>query len=405
MMPTINEYLHALATPTFRTLGRMRVDGEVMLAGRNAVIFRLFTERGEAKSLKCFLASPAASEAIYGYLARSKSPLLPARTHYLPRELWIFERQEWANVVISDWIPGTTLENRIAGADPAMMEQLAAKFDDLARTLLAEEWAHGDLKPENIVVDDALTMTPIDHDAMFLPALAGRAAHELGTPLWQHPARDASLYDKHLDDYSIALISTTLHVLARWPQLRQAGDPLLLDPAEVVGGTSALYPRLLQSLELAGEGRLCALACLLASPSPRLPGLRQLMYAGSAPRDTPLEMFIERGKWGYRTAAGQVAIHPQYDRAFDFSDGLAAVRLGASWHFIDPQNQIRINGAHFTRVKPFHEGLAAVEQQGKWGYIAPDGNWAIEPRYTAARNFRDGKAQVVENDKELLISR
>jgi DNA-binding helix-hairpin-helix protein with protein kinase domain len=94
---------------------------------------------------------------------------------------------------------------------------LARNFDILCGELLAQEWAHGDLKPENIVVASDGGMTPVDCDAMWIPAFAGRRACELGTPPYRHPERDESWFDKRIDDYSIKFISAALHALALDP--------------------------------------------------------------------------------------------------------------------------------------------------------------------------------------------
>src|SRR3954462_2626566 len=41
------------------------------------------------------------------------------------------------------------------------------------------------------------------------------------------------------------------------------------------------------------------------------------------------------GKWGYINRTGEVVIKPQYDDAWDFSEGLAYVREGARRGLID----------------------------------------------------------------------
>ena len=65
----------------------------------------------------------------------------------------------------------------------------------MAAALTADDWAHGDLKPENIVADNRGRLHLIDFDAMFLPAFAGRHSPELGTAAFQHPARTVRDFD------------------------------------------------------------------------------------------------------------------------------------------------------------------------------------------------------------------
>ena len=87
----------------------------------------------------------------------------------------------------------------------------------MAVGLLDREYAHGDLKPENIIVTPDGDMRAIDWDAAFTPELAGNPAPETGTAAYQHPLRTNELFDKHIDDYSIAMLSTMLHAAASTP--------------------------------------------------------------------------------------------------------------------------------------------------------------------------------------------
>lgn len=88
------------------------------------------------------------------------------------------------DVVLSDWIEGVTLHEAVAAAaeagDTARLRRFAAAFDRMAAALTADDWAHGDLKPENIVADNRGRLHLIDFDAMFLPAFAGRHSPEPG---------------------------------------------------------------------------------------------------------------------------------------------------------------------------------------------------------------------------------
>src|SRR5207249_1477743 len=93
-----------------------------------------------------------------------------------------------------------------------------------------------------------------------------------------------------------------------------------------------------------------------------------------------------------------------------FHEGLAAVRLGDKWGYIDKQGMLVIS-PRFDRASMFAEGLAAVEIDrtgdrsavcqtddascvGKWGYIDKRGTLVIAAQFDAAEGFREGLARV-----------
>ena len=76
------------------------------------------------------------------------------------------------------------------------------------------------------------------------------------------------------------------------------------------------------------------------------------------------ELFVENGLWGYRTPE-QVVVPPLYDCGFDFTEGLAAVRVGQAWHYIDTEGRTRIRCAGYEAVKPFRNGRAKVIRDGR----------------------------------------
>jgi hypothetical protein len=51
----------------------------------------------------------------------------------------------------------------------------------------------------------------------------------------------------------------------------------------------------------------------------------------------------------------------------------------------------------FTRAKDFSEGLARVKVGNDWGYIDATGNMVIDARFARARDFSDGRAKVKLN--------
>ena len=84
----------------------------------------------------------------------------------------------------------------------------------------------------------------------------------------------------------------------------------------------------------------------------------------------------ENGKYGYMDKDGNVVINPQFDRADDFSEGLARVRIGdektGKWGYIDKEGKFVIN-PQFDCAEDFSEGLAKVKVGGKYGWIDKTG--------------------------------
>ena len=88
-----------------------------------------------------------------------------------------------------------------------------------------------------------------------------------------------------------------------------------------------------------------------------------------------------------------------------FSEGIAFLPSRSSY---DYKVAIDHDGAelfeiHALAILPMMDGRAAfADHRGKWGYIDDQGNVAIEPTYTRAGNFRDGRA-VVSKDRSSFL--
>ena len=54
-----------------------------------------------------------------------------------------------------------------------------------------------------------------------------------------------------------------------------------------------------------------------------------------------------------------------YDNGFDFSEGLAAVCLGRTWHYIDPEGRIRLSCPGCEAANPFRGGRARIVRDGR----------------------------------------
>lgn len=403
-MFTLRQYLTTLADThgLTRTMGNIDVcrDGQGRMCytvGNSAIVFRI-RYRGEIRSLRCYMHPPRHLAEIYG-------------DRLLLQELFLYTSPQcgvWVDVVLGEWVDGITLheaatEAALAGDTPQLL-RLAAAFDRMAAALTSDDWAHGDLKPENIIVDRAGGLHLIDFDATFLPAFAGEASPELGTAAFQHPARTIRDFDASLDDYPAALISTALHALALDPGLYARypdADGLLFTPQQIAGDNA--LREAIALFERAGCALQYRIARLLYAPTPRLFGLAELLAwavrdtgaepgaepdaepgkrpageTGTEPGEKPAgkpgteaavpgtvpELFVSNGLWGYRTPERTV-IPPLYDSGFDFTEGLAAVRIGTSWHYIDTQGRTRIRCTGCEAVKPFRNGRAGIVRDGR----------------------------------------
>ena len=378
-MFTLRQYLLTLWQPhgLMRTLDtleplRDRTGRPLFAAGNSAAVFRV-KYRGRDCALRCWF-RPRSTErlrALYGDRLRE-------------RELFVYhtaERGEWVDAALCDWIEGPTLHRAACDAarqrDTERLHGLSRAFDAWAARAVADEEAWGDLKPENLIVDGSGAIRPIDFDARFLPAFAGERSPELGTAAYQHPARTIDDFGPELDDYPAAAISTALAALALDPSSIDryaASDGLLLTPA--LGTADPARREALALFERLGDAAHYRIARLLASPGLRLPDLPTLLrcaVAPPAPADEAPELFARDGLWGYRRGA-ETAIDPLYDCAFDFTEGLAAVRLGAAWHYIDTAGRTRLHCPGCEAVKPFRGGRAEVRRDGRCLAIDREGN-------------------------------
>ena len=375
-MYSLSQYLMSLEDTLglTRTSGKWtlccRTDGRPWYAlGNTAIVFRIRID-GRIRALRCYRRPMRHLRAIYG-------------DRLLERELFLFtgaDRGVWVDVVVDDWIEGRTLRDALCEAvrnrDLARITRWSLAFDRSGAEWVSDDRAHGDLKPENILVDKDDRLHPIDFDAAYLPEFAGELSPELGTAAYQHPARTVADFHAALDDYPTALIATALHALRMAPELldRYGGrDGLLFDPQRIA--TDTALREVLDLFKRHGLAAQYRIACLLYSPTLRLPQLAPLLDAARREVEQELhpdkaadgaempELFVENGYWGYRTDAA-IVVPPLYDCGFDFTEGLAAVELDGTWHYIDPAGRPVIDCPDCEAVKPFHDGVAVVVRNG-----------------------------------------
>lgn len=72
-------------------------------------------------------------------------------------------------------------------------------------------------------------------------------------------------------------------------------------------------------------------------------------------------------KWGYINICGEFVIKPQFDCAFEFSEGMARVCVGDKEGFINTKGELVIN-PQYDNLGDFSEGLALAEND-LFGFI------------------------------------
>ena len=368
MLKTIPQYLSAISdtyglTKTLGVIGICRTEsGELdYKVGNNSIIFRIRID-DRTKMLKCYTRSKQNTRRIYGEKC-------------LHEELYIHSDSthgEWVDVVLDDWVEGQTLQNAIIvnRNNAAELHKLAEAFDRMALELLRQDWAHGDIKPENIIVTPGGEMQLIDFDAVYLPSFAGEQSEECGTAAFQHPARSIDYFNKSIDDYPIALISTALHALSVDPTLSERydiEDILLFNPKELVNGRSSAHKEVLSLFAYKCKAVQYRIAKLLDYPTPQLRSLRRLLeYAvndtsHNINQGQKAQLSLENidGYWGY-CIGDQAIISPVYDSGFEFHEGLAAVGVGDCWHYINTEGVSVLSCPQCEEIQSFRNGSAVV---------------------------------------------
>jgi hypothetical protein len=125
--------------------------------------------------------------------------------------------------LVMDWANGVTLQNKLKELcekeEKSKISKLKDNFKKLAFFLLAENIAHGDLKHDNIIVNDNLDLVLVDYDGIYIPTFKGSQSSELGTSSFQHPERNYTDFNEKIDDFSILTIYTSLLALEHNPAL------------------------------------------------------------------------------------------------------------------------------------------------------------------------------------------
>ena len=191
-------------------------------SGAFAVVFKMQDKRtGKYYALKCFTEDQEGRADAYRQIADEldmvDSPYITS-VKYMEKELFVdsqCEEDEFP-VLLMDWVEGETMEAYIAANyhNQSVMSMLCYRFGKMAAWLRSQSFAHGDVKPDNIIIRPDGSLTLVDYDGMFVSSMKGCKSPTIGTKDFSHPLRTVDDFDETIDDFSLASIALSLKAIS-----------------------------------------------------------------------------------------------------------------------------------------------------------------------------------------------
>ena len=268
-------------------------------SGAFAVVFKMQDKStGKYYALKCFTEEQEGRADAYRQIADElgmvDSPYITS-VKYMEKELFVdsqCEEDEFP-VLLMDWVDGETMEAYIAAnyRNQSAMSMLSYRFGKMAAWLRSQSFAHGDVKPDNIIVRPDGSLTLVDYDGMFVPSMKGSKSPTIGTWDFCHPLRTVDDFDETIDDFSLASIALSLKAISMKSTLLDiygASDRLLFSENDYRNPSNSKVISALQ--ELMCDKDFCTLYSLfmLALARKELSACSFRLFIGEKPNITPV---------------------------------------------------------------------------------------------------------------------
>ena len=265
-------------------------------SGAFAVVFKMKDEQtGKCYALKCFTEEQEGRAEAYRQIAEeleSVDSSYVTSVKYIEKELFVDSNcdDDEFPVLLMDWIEGETMETYIADhyMDNYAMSMLCYRFCKMAAWLRSKPFAHGDIKPDNIMVRPDGTLTLVDYDGMFVPAMKGQMLPTIGTKDFSHPLRTIDDFDETIDDFALASMALSLKAISLNPSLLDeygASDRLLFSAADYLDLSKSKTMTALQGLLSDEEIKTLLSIFLLASARKNLSMCSFRLFGVEKPRE------------------------------------------------------------------------------------------------------------------------
>lgn len=258
--PLVSDYIESimLAEDNFATLTNLRpvlddAGQPIMSSGNFAVVFKMRDIKEEKDyAVKCFLKDQNDREESYRMISdeleTSKSRYFIS-VKYLANEIFVDSNNCHENefpVLLMEWVEGRNLYAYVRDniGNTHCLETLVFDFCQMSSWLLSQPFAHGDIKPDNVVVKTDGSIVLVDYDGMFVPEMRNMKAREQGSPNFRNPFRQSFIFDEHIDDFALVAIALSLKAIVLAPTIlfdfcstdcfmMSVQDYLCLDKSEV----------------------------------------------------------------------------------------------------------------------------------------------------------------------------
>ncbi len=216
--PTLEQYDKAIRAPasSFKDpeLSKSSPIVKLKINGQHGIVYQVSTKEKQF-AIKCFIEELADRAKRYEEIAKLKDgPLAKYLVDFEYIEEGIKVNDNWFPCLKMNWQQGESLDqyacNMLGTNNKAAIDKLIDDFRIMSLVFLESGIAHGDLEPSNILIDHSGAIKLVDYDAMYTPGLRNQPSGEIGSPVYQHPSRNATHFGPWLDNFPALLIDSVL---------------------------------------------------------------------------------------------------------------------------------------------------------------------------------------------------